>query len=132
MPEFHYIRCDKESDDEDNNIDDENDDSDSDDSDDEITVTGVVFNISRYGQVQETLHFDKPISIDEAIKRVERYLSEPITSDYFDHVKDDLFASPNAKMKYYTVRGDCLTDCKFLERKWIVDGILHFACGSYN
>lgn len=52
-------------------------------------VKTVKFKISRYGKHEHILEFNKHVTEPEAIKKVEDYLSKPITREYFDLVTDD-------------------------------------------
>lgn len=99
----------------------------------EARCTDIRFDISRYGQYTHTIGFAIPISVRQAIKAVEEYLSEPLTQEYYDKIKDDLFCDgeewEEAK-KYFKCKGDCLTDCKFLEEILFDDTIAVICCGS--
>ena len=53
-------------------------------------VKFVKFQISRYGNHYHVLKFDEKITEPEAIKKVEEYLSKPITQEYFDLVTADI------------------------------------------
>ncbi len=96
-------------------------------------VNSVKFNISRYGKFKETLTFNPAVSEKEAIEAVETYLSQPLTEEYFDRIKSDMFHDylswEKAQEDYYC-RGDCLTDSKFLERVYLKDGEMTFFIGS--
>jgi hypothetical protein len=52
-------------------------------------VETVRFDIGRYNEISETITFKKPVSIKDAIKKVEEYLSQPLTAEYFNKVKSD-------------------------------------------
>lgn len=73
----------------------------------------LVFEISRYGRHFHTLKLEPPRIVKNAIQLVEEYLNEPMTQEYFDTIKDDLF--PGRTFRSFTVRGDALGDCRFLE-----------------
>lgn len=84
-------------------------------------ITSVTFPISRYGKVTREMKFaeNEKQTEDQAIKRVEHFLSQPVTREYFDAIKDDLF---NRNLRFedlakydFRCRGDLLTDCVFLE-----------------
>lgn len=95
-------------------------------------INSVTFDISRYGQYFHTLEFSSPVSEKIAIEKVEEYLSAPLTEDYYNNIADDLFHGlpwEEAKEEF-TCRGECLTDCKFLERTYIDNGNLTFSMGS--
>jgi hypothetical protein len=94
-----------------------------------MKVKSILFYISRYGEHQHRINFDEIVSLDEAVFKVERFLSVPLDDEYYDKIKDDLF--PNSKREYFEVRGDCLGDCKFLEEiKEIEPGVVWIGCGS--
>ena len=96
-------------------------------------VKCVEFDISRYGQFTKSLTFDSPVSEKTAIEAVETYLSEPLTEDYFEMIKDDMFhnnLSWEQAKEDYKCRGDCLTDARFLEEVSIKNGIMSFFIGS--
>lgn len=96
-------------------------------------VNSVTFDISRYGKQTHTLHFKEPVAQHEAISAAERFLSEPLTEEYYNQIKDDLF---NKEMSWeqakieYEHRGACLTDARFLEFVELKDGTLTLFCGS--
>jgi hypothetical protein len=100
--------------------------------DQELTVTSVTFYISRYATYDHTIAFDAPVTEAVAIEAVEAYLSEPITEEFYQQIKDDLFHQYEWKeaQKYFECRGDCLTDCRFLERTTVNMGNLKFFIGS--
>jgi hypothetical protein len=52
-------------------------------------VETVTFDISRYGEFSETIRFNKPVTIKNAIKKVEEYLSKQLTGEYFNKIKSD-------------------------------------------
>jgi hypothetical protein len=95
-------------------------------------ITSVEFEISRYGQFTHTLEFTSPISEKEAIEKVEEYLSQALTEDYYNMIVNDLFHEYQWEeaREYFSCRGDCLTDCKFLERTYIDNGRMTFFIGS--
>ncbi len=96
-------------------------------------VNKVTFDISRYGKYEESLTFNDPITIKNAISNVEKYLSQPLTYEYYERIKDDLFSDAMEfvdAIKYYECRGEALTDNRFLESVQITDGHLTFCCGS--
>jgi hypothetical protein len=95
-------------------------------------VTSVKFNISRYGEHKHTISFQEPVSEMEAIQAVESFLSQSLDEAYYSKIRDDLFHrySFEDALKWFTCRGDCLTDCKFLEHVDISGGHMVFFCGS--
>ena len=95
-------------------------------------INSVIFNISIYGKYSHMFEFPNLVCEKEAIEKVEEYLSEPLTEEYYNIIVDDLFHElPWEKAKMcFIVRGDCLTDCKFLEYTKVIDGKLTFTMGS--
>ena len=67
-----------------------------------------------------------------AIKAVESWMSQPIQEDFWNEVKDDLFHSGDFtfETKFHKIRGDCLTDAKFIEGVKVEDGVLTLTIGS--
>lgn len=95
-------------------------------------INSVRFNISRYGAYNHTIEFPNLVCEKEAIEKVEKFLSEPLTEEYYNKIVDDLFHEmpwEEAK-KHFTVRGNCLTDRKFLEDTQVINGQLMFFIGS--
>lgn len=76
-------------------------------------IVEVVFDISRYGRHVHTLRTSPRMTVKEAIKHVEDYLNVPMTDEYFESIKDDLF--PGTTLESLKVRGHALGDCRFLE-----------------
>lgn len=95
-------------------------------------INSVKFDISRYGAYTHTIEFPNLVCENEVIEKVEEYLSELLTEEYYNKIVDDLFHQmPWEKAKkHFTVRGDCLTDCKFLENTKVINGQLIFGMGS--
>ena len=96
-------------------------------------INKAIFDISRYGKYQHSINFDSPVTEKIAIKAVEKYLSKPLTEEYYNTIKDDMFHSMllyDEAKENYKCRGKCLTDCKFLEDTQIENGILTFFIGS--
>jgi hypothetical protein len=84
-------------------------------------VARIEFDISRYGEYQHCITFDPKVTEQEAIIEVEKYLSEPITKEYFNKIRDDMFDrdltwTDVEKEGWPVCRGDAMTDKKFLER----------------
>ena len=97
-------------------------------------ILSITFDISRYGEHKKTLTFDDFVTEKEAIETVEGFLSQPITKEYFNEVRDDLF-DPDLKwpgvLDHYDTRGSLLTDCRFLESIDVDDeGNASIWCGS--
>lgn len=101
-------------------------------------VKQVTFAISRYYDVEHTIAFPKPTTEAQAIQAVELYLSQPITEDYFNQIKDNTVLGDDKnkswaeiQKKYaYQTRGDALGCAIELEGTKIKDGHLTFTCGS--
>ena len=95
-------------------------------------ITSVTFDISRYGSYTHTITFNVPVSEAVAIKAVETYLSESLTENYYQTIKDDLYHEyewSDARGKYFC-RGACLTDCRFLKMVSINNSNLQFFIGN--
>lgn len=96
-------------------------------------ISKVRFDISRYGKFEDSLEFSPPVSEKVAIEAVEAYLSRPLTKDYFEKIKGDMFHDNlpwDEAKEDYKCRGDCLTDCKFLEAIYLNGGEMTFFIGS--
>ena len=83
------------------------------------TANKVRFHTSRYGKHSITLSFPEPKTQAQLISAAEDYLSKPLTEDYYNTVKDDIFGLAgepwNEARKSYHCRGDILGDATFLE-----------------
>ncbi len=99
-----------------------------------LTVRRAEFPISRYSMHSHCLDFESPTSEAEAIAAIEKYLSAPLTEDYFKRVCDDLFGgrvSWKRAQKQYRCRGGCLSDARYLEKVTIsADGKMAIFTGS--
>lgn len=101
--------------------------------DDQVCVRSVEFNISRHGKYTHVIAFPKFVTVKVAIKAVEAYLSEPLTRNYYESIKDDTFHEMEWEdaIKYFHCRGHALTDTKFLESTKIdKNGLLIFFIGT--
>ena len=103
--------------------------------DDETLIKSVTFNVSRYGRFNKKLIFSNLVTIKEAIEKVEEYLSEKVTPDYYECIKDDLFYTFNdygRDINYICslMRGNLLTDCICLEEIQIYRKSLSLWCSS--
>lgn len=82
-------------------------------------VNSVTFDISRYGMYTKTLTFNDFLSEKEAIEQVEEYLSQPLTREWYEKVKDDLYF--DTYENYFEdstskpCRGDLLTSLIYLD-----------------
>jgi hypothetical protein len=95
----------------------------------------VIFDISRYGKHKHTIVLDAAVTQKQAVTKAEEFLSEKITQEYYDKVKDDLFCSFKTgdyeiDYIYSQNRGFLLTDCKFLEIASTDCDILTITCAS--
>lgn len=80
-------------------------------------VSKVIFNTSRYGKHQAVIEFGEPVTEIEAVQEAEKWLSQPLTEDHFELVKDDLFTIRPVWEGYkYSSRGTLLGSAIYLER----------------
>lgn len=99
-------------------------------------IESVIFDISRYGKYTATLSFPEPVSEAEAVAAAERWLSEPFDRAYWERVGDDCFVGITSYQDaldegHYKVRGDCLSDCVFLETvRRLSNKQISLECGS--
>lgn len=100
--------------------------------DNEISyIETIVFPISRFSKYKLSIRFDHYATEEEAINIVERWLSKPVSDDYYDIIKDDLFHDDLESYGQDPCRGNLLGDCKFLEQiKRIDEGTYEIICGS--
>lgn len=63
-------------------------------------VRKISFPIGRYGRPNKTLEFGSEVTQKQAIKKVEEWLSGPITEEYFNYIKAEV---PDT---YYSKTGD--------------------------
>ncbi len=104
----------------------------------ERLVTSVTFWLSRGSKYPHTLYFRAPVTELETVKKAELYLSQPLTKEYYDRVKDDIRyeckkLSYSEWIAYWgDARGSCKGSARFLSinnRDW-VEGHLTLDCGS--
>lgn len=98
-------------------------------------ISIVQFDSGRYGAVKHALTFNNPINGLEVIKKVEEWLSCPLTQEEYANLvrHKDLFFNPEQRaFEKYKCRGDALTDCIFLEvADYHPDSqLLSLICGS--
>ena len=73
----------------------------------------VTFAISEYGDYTHSIKFKMPMTEKEAILEVEKYLSKPLTEDYYNLILDGLEDSGigwEFARKFYKCRGEVLGD----------------------
>ena len=96
-------------------------------------IQSVLFNTSRYGKHHHVITFDELVTEKVAIEAVEAYLSEPLTEEYYNKIKEDTFHQipwEEAK-KEFRCRGATLTNSRFIEDTEVdEDGQLSFFVGS--
>jgi hypothetical protein len=94
-------------------------------------INKITFNISRYRKYKHTIVFNEFVTQKYAVEKVEEWLSEKVTIEYYNKIKDDLF---NSLSEYENIlmknRGDLLTDCIFLEELKYLSTHLFIDCGS--
>ena len=91
----------------------------------------VIFNITRYDKYKHTIVLDDFVTQKQAVLKVEEFLSEKITPDYYEKVKDDLFCSFDHVVDLYSKnRGFLLTESIFLELASLYNDTLTIECGS--
>lgn len=96
-------------------------------------VNTICFPISRYAKYNVYLRFRKPVTVQEAVKGAEKYLSQPITKEYYEEIQDNCFQGTftwEAVRGMYKTRGAALSDLHFLENIKVQDGILRVSLGS--
>lgn len=94
-------------------------------------VKSVTFGVSRYGKYICTLSFDDFLTEAEAVKKVEEYLSNPLTESYYNDVKDDLFFDSYDNYKSGDAcYGTLLGDARFLEGLRRKDDKIFIVTGS--
>lgn len=100
-----------------------------------ILITSVTFDVSRYGKYNHKINFNNPISIMNSIEKVEEFLSEKVSENYYRNIKDDLFytfSDYGRDMEYICslTRGQLLTDCIYLVEIEIYKNSLVLRCES--
>eukprot|EP01092_Planopodium_desertum_P009910 TRINITY_DN4332_c0_g1_i1.p1 TRINITY_DN4332_c0_g1~~TRINITY_DN4332_c0_g1_i1.p1 ORF type:complete len:127 (-),score=1.35 TRINITY_DN4332_c0_g1_i1:66-446(-) len=95
-------------------------------------ISSVTFRISRYDEFHQTINFPNLVCERDAIAAAEEYLSEPLTEDYYEIIRDDTYmgGSWNEAKENFETRGDCLGDAIFIEDVDIEDGSMTFTTGS--
>lgn len=98
-------------------------------------VDKITFDISRYGNFTHTLELNEFVTEQFAVEKAEEWLSEKVTIDYFNSIKSDLFYKfddINEELEYIKdkIKGDLLTDCKYLEEAKNYSTHLKITCGS--
>lgn len=81
-------------------------------------ILSVKFDISRFGDHTKCLYFKEPKTEFETLKEIEKFLSKPLTVEYYNKIKDDLtgdFWDEWTDDKANLIRGDVLGDATFYE-----------------
>jgi hypothetical protein len=50
------------------------------------TITYIQFPLNRYGLIEKTLRFHNPVCLRQAIRLVQKYLSQPLTTAFYNTV----------------------------------------------
>jgi hypothetical protein len=98
-------------------------------------IDKITFDISRYAKYKKTIHFDEMVTVKFAVEKAEELLSEKLTIDYYNSIKDDVFFKFNSideELEYINNKnkGQLLTDCIWLEESTIYSTHLIISCGS--
>jgi hypothetical protein len=97
-------------------------------------ITEVTFAMDRYSLYYATLKFPNPKTEHQTIHHVERFLNKPISENYFHNINKNnqySFNFEHLKENHYSVRGDLLGSCIYLEELTIVeDTKVILICGS--
>ena len=95
-------------------------------------IKSITFPISRFEKYMHTINFLPRVNEKQAIEAAEKYLSEPLTEEWYSKVQDDTFYEfpwESAKDTYKN-RGETLTDLRFIEIIEIKDGKMKLILGS--
>jgi hypothetical protein len=99
-------------------------------------VSIITFDISRYGKFKHTIFLDNLVTQKKGVREAEEFLSKRVTMEYYNKVKDDLFAGLKYTEKelieqvLFSNRGSLLGEHKYLESATVVEGNLVLECGS--
>jgi len=97
-------------------------------------VEQITFNISRYRKYKHTIKFDEFVTQKFAVQKAEEWLSEKVTIEYYNIIKDDLFGSLKECADLNNIlnkkKGQLLSDCIFLEEADMLSTHLFIDCGS--
>ncbi len=94
-------------------------------------IRTIIFPISRYSKYKMSIRLDKIYTEKEAIEKVEEWLSNKVSKDYYNIVSDDLFHDNLKDYGKAPLRGTLLGDCKYLEViKKIEHETVEIQCGS--
>jgi hypothetical protein len=77
------------------------------------TVSCVRFPVSRHHKFEKTIHFNRPLTIQQAIRQSELYLSQPITSEFYKNLHR---GGPFVRVYPGDCRGKLLGGLKRLEK----------------
>ena len=78
------------------------------------------------------MKFDPHVTVKHAVDAVERFLSEPLTEEYYQTVRHDTYGEEpwDTAKGFMHVRGHCLGDARRLEHIEVVGGQMSFFIGS--
>ncbi len=97
-------------------------------------VDQITFNISRFSKYKHSIKFDEFVTKKYAVQKAEEWLTEKVTIEYYNLVKDDLiFSLSECNDLNYILsknKGYLLTDCILLEKADIYSTHLIIDCGS--
>jgi hypothetical protein len=97
-------------------------------------IDEITFNISRYRKYKHTIVFNEFVTQKYAVQKAEEWLSEKVTIEHYNLVKDDLFFSLSdyGDINYILTKnkGQLLTDCIYLEEANVYSTYLFIDCGS--
>ena len=97
-------------------------------------VDQITFNISRFRKYKHSIEFNEFVTKKFAVQKAEEWLSEKVTIEHYNLVKDDLIFSLREcdDLNYILSinKGQLLTDCIFLEEADIYSTRLFIDCGS--
>ena len=108
----------------------DDDDEDRDDYFDDVTanVKRVKFDISPCGEHTHTIKFSKPVTQKAAMLAAEKFLSKPLTQEWYEMVQSDDLDDPWEKAQTeYKCRGDLLSDKVWIEGFKLHRGTLTFS-----
>ncbi len=99
---------------------------------DKAYISKVTFPISIHRGQEQTLVFKTKLTAKQAIERVERWLSKPLTFEYYEYIEEDNGIKWQDIPEEWETRGHCLASAitLFDIRNQIGDGEVFFDTGS--